>query len=225
LTDPQSYPTHLLINSPSVKSSILWPQSTLSSFSSVYSCSGRFFMVWHCSVHQLLIKWDSVLSRASCWVWALLLLDFSVGVFLSLTFFLLPSSMTAFQFANHSWSTNYLLFSLIVTLLSAYFSDKYQNRSIPAILVVLLCVIGFAMNLRKSTIRNPLSPCARNFLRAKASLSLFPSIRSCADCEFCIFSFYKTHRHNRQICGIRLSLLYHTGHIRRSSYPLRMVGQ
>lgn len=67
-------------------------------------------------------------------------------------------------------SSNFLLFSLIVTLLSAYFSDKYQNRSIPTILVVLLCVIGFSMNLRKSTIRNTLS------LRTWSKFSLSESV-------------------------------------------------
>ena len=68
-----------------------------------------------------------------------------------------PSSITVLQCASHSRSTNCLSFSLIVTLLSAYFSDKYQNRSIPTILVVLLCVVGFSINLRKSPVIDPLS--------------------------------------------------------------------
>ncbi|KAL9710558.1 hypothetical protein Ac2012v2_006094 [Leucoagaricus gongylophorus] len=37
-----------------------------------------------------------------------------------------------------------------LTLLSAYFSDKYQNRSILIIFALILCVIGFSMNLRTS---------------------------------------------------------------------------
>ena len=60
------------------------------------------------------------------------------------------------------WLTNHVLSSLIVTLLSAYFSDKYQNRSILIILALILCVIGFSMNLRKYTIRSPPSLCTRN---------------------------------------------------------------
>ena len=116
------------------------------------------------------------------------------------------------------WLTNHVLSSLIVTLLSAYFSDKYQNRSILIILALILCVIGFSMNLRKYTIRSPLSPSAhvtKFFLRVAASPNHIHII---------IF-VDQIHRHKRQICCVRLSLLHHPRHICCNPYPLCMDGQ
>jgi len=116
------------------------------------SCLAQLFMVLRCFRHRSSISLGSVLPKVNCSVLVLSLSDSSVRAIII--------AVALYAHINSVY---------IVSLFAAFWSDKYGARAIPAALLELLAVAGFAMYLGNFFFAPHSSVCSRFTFRLSYS--------------------------------------------------------